>query len=496
MKTLRRVPRADLPADAQGRLRVFATGFEALAADSYGVARDAARLATELVPSQEREPFDYQARFLTEEVDRAEAAYARLPAAAKAADAATGDRAANAARGLFTCLVKNDWARGLEFLRAAGEPWQSIAEREAKRPAGAADREALGNMWCKAAEQLPAPDAAGARQRAGHWYLGALSQLGAGADTFRANDWAPYWYLPGVAKIDSSEREAAAARLQPRIDQVPRTPITLRVRMTRLSGFHDLRISSDGVRTSSRGGRKITGDIHVNHLRWGDHVEGHHNSGAGRLLPDGIDFSTARLVRMSHGGGGAVRVSQTPEFLELAFWHSPGNGQSDFDLTLEVESAGHDLPSRFTRQWDVAYYNWPETMPPTDAKAREALFQGVPADRVKMSTVNFVSESSPTDGWRPGTPPSKQVGADRYAMVATSTWQLPAGRYQVRAYADDGARVLIDGRVALDHWNTKGDFHARSDDFRLAAGSHQIRVEHHQITGSAILQFDLVRLGD
>ena len=51
-------------------------------------------------------PYAYQLRFLEEELARAEAAHARLPAAAKKADAVTDDPGTNTARGLFLCLVK------------------------------------------------------------------------------------------------------------------------------------------------------------------------------------------------------------------------------------------------------------------------------------------------------------------------------------------------------------------------------------------------------
>jgi hypothetical protein len=487
VRTLQRLARAEVAPDVAMQVfdAVLSTGFEALAADDYGPGRDAAQLAADQLPRLPSRgpappgrllggrPYAYQARFLKEELERAEAAYALLPAAAKKADDVTNDPDTNTARGLFACLVKNDWVKGVEYLRAGTGPWRALAEREEKPPATAADRAALGDLWWQAADGLPPDNVAAARRRARHWYLAALAQM------------------------EPAQRAAAADRLRPRIDQVPRTPITLHVRMTGLSGYHWLRISSEGVQTTDRGGRKITDDIEVNHLRWKDHVAGHRNAGATRLLPDGVDFSTTRLVHVAANRWGAVNVAATPDAIELTFWHAPSNEKSNFDLILAVESAGYDLPSRFGRQWDVAYYNWPENAPPTDEKARAALFAGEPADWLKLSTVNFVYETSPLDEkYRPVAPPSKKAGPDHFALVARSVWQLPAGRYQVQTYADDGVRVLIDGQVALDNWLAKGDWHAASGDLRLPAGAHQIRVEYYQVTGAALLQFDLVRVGD
>jgi hypothetical protein len=485
VRTLQRLARAELPPGVAMQCgdALLAAGFEGLGADNYGLCRDAARADAELLarvrskapahPSRPPDrPFVYQIRFLEEELGRAEAAYARLSAAAKKADAVTNDPDTNTARGLFLCLVKNDWLRGTDFLRVGTEPWRTLAEREAKRRAAAADRAALGDLWWQAADGLPPADAVGARRRARYWYLGAL------------------------ALMKPAERAEGAVRLQPRIDQVPRTPITLRVRMTGLNGYHWLKISSDGVRTSDRGDRKITEDIQVNHLRWKDHVAGHRNAGATRLLPDGVDFSTTRLVSVVGSRWGAANVTATPESIDLAFWHAPFNEKSNFDLILTVESAGYNLPSRFAQQWDVAYYNWPERTPPTGEKARDALFAGEPADRMKMDTINFIADVSPTSDYRPGAPPSKKIGANRFALVATSVRQLPSGRYQVRTYADNGVRVHIDGSVALDNWPAKGEWQAASGELRLPAGAHPIRVEYYHNTGIALLQFDLVRLGD
>lgn len=472
-RTLRQVVRAGQSSDEPGlRTVIYTTGYEAIGSDHFALGRELAQLSAALRVPKDGPASQYQTRFLDEELARAEAAYARLPAAAKSATGATTDPAVNAARGRYVGLVKNDWVKAAEFLRAAGEPWRSLAEREEKWPGTAAGRVALGDQWWHAADTLPAAEAMEARRRARYWYLG------------------------GLAKMSPAEREEAAPRLQPRIDRVPRTPITLRIRLRGLSGFHWLRISADGVVTTNRGARKITGDIAVNHLHWNDQVSGHRNAGAGRLLPEWLDFSTAQLVRMANSKWGAVHLDASPDAVALTFWHSPGNERSDFDLILTFETAGYDLPSRFARQWDVSYYNWPEKSPPTADKARDALFAGNPADRLKASTINFVSDASPGDAWRPGAPPTQKVGAERYAMLATTTWHLPAGRYKVWMYVDDGARVLVGGKVVLDKWRTDGYFQGFSDEFRLSAGDHPVRVEYLQTTGLGLLQFKLARVGD
>ena len=67
---------------------------------------------------------------------------------------------------------------------------------------------------------------------------------------------------------------------------------------------------------------------------------------------------------------------------------------------------------------------------------------------------------------------------------------LPAGKYVVRTVSDDGVRVRIDGRVVQEDWTHHGPTEHRTV-VELAGGEHEIVVEHFELSGYAVLAFDL-----
>ena len=43
--------------------------------------------------------------------------------------------------------------------------------------------------------------------------------------------------------------------------------------------------------------------------------------------------------------------------------------------------------------------------------------------------------------------------ADRFGIVSKTKLNFQPGRWKVNIESDDGVRLLIDGKVAIDHWN-------------------------------------------
>jgi len=79
---------------------------------------------------------------------------------------------------------------------------------------------------------------------------------------------------------------------------------------------------------------------------------------------------------------------------------------------------------------------------------------------------------------------------DRFATRAVTKLTLPAGKYVVRTVSDDGIRVRIDGRVVQEDWTHHGPTEHRTI-VELAGGEHEIVVEHFELSGYAVLAFDL-----
>lgn len=79
---------------------------------------------------------------------------------------------------------------------------------------------------------------------------------------------------------------------------------------------------------------------------------------------------------------------------------------------------------------------------------------------------------------------------DRFAVVARTHMNLPAGKWRLRTISDDGVRVYVDDRRVIDNWT----WHVPTEDtaeFDSPGALHQIQVEYFEIDGHAQLQFFL-----
>lgn len=88
------------------------------------------------------------------------------------------DAAANLEYGLFLCMVRNQWDKGLPHLARGTEgPFRTAATRELGGPEAAADQAALGDLWWDLAEKEKEPTKGSARARAATWYDRSIAGL-------------------------------------------------------------------------------------------------------------------------------------------------------------------------------------------------------------------------------------------------------------------------------------------------------------------------------
>src|SRR4030095_3863306 len=81
------------------------------------------------------------------------------------------DPTANLEYGLFLCMVRGQWEKGLPHLARGTEgPFRTIATRELGAPESAADQAGLGDFWWDLAEKESGATKPAARSRAMHWY--------------------------------------------------------------------------------------------------------------------------------------------------------------------------------------------------------------------------------------------------------------------------------------------------------------------------------------
>jgi hypothetical protein len=88
----------------------------------------------------------------------------------------------------------------------------------------------------------------------------------------------------------------------------------------------------------------------------------------------------------------------------------------------------------------------------------------------------------------------KELPADSFAVVATTTMNFPKDIYQLSITADDLVRVYLDGKMIIDAWSSS---YTQYDDgtshmVELALnGKHQLKVVHAEKTGLATLQLQI-----
>ena len=85
--------------------------------------------------------------------------------------------------------------------------------------------------------------------------------------------------------------------------------------------------------------------------------------------------------------------------------------------------------------------------------------------------------------WGSGSP-GAGVNVDGFSAVWTGAFDFQAGTTTFSAGADDGIRLYVDGTLVIDQWKDQA-FTTYTAARSLIAGSHQIRVEYYENTGSA-----------
>jgi len=138
--------------------------------------------------------------------------------------------------------------------------------------------------------------------------------------------------------------------------------------------------------------------------------------------------------------------------------------------------------------WDVRYFGWSKELDPRESDENwSKITSSSPILRERSPCIDY---SWGTRGPAPGLP------ADRFAVVATTKLRWPvvlkAGpeelRYErLKTLSDDGVRVFLDGKKAIDNWT----WHVPTEDTADVnlAGEHEIRIEYFEIDGHAQLKF-------
>jgi parallel beta-helix repeat protein len=170
----------------------------------------------------------------------------------------------------------------------------------------------------------------------------------------------------------------------------------------------------------------------------------------------------------------------------------------DFDVRLsyrgarvvsprgEATPAGAPYSFGYTRyfvpvDWSVRFYAFDEQISPdVDQEAFKKVLGGTPLKTEQRDRLDFISGQSIAEG----------VPADRVAIVAEGTVELPAGVYYLRTISDEGVRVWMDDERIVDRWTPHESAVTIT---AINGGQRRFRVEYYDLGGFAELRFEILR---
>ncbi len=250
------------------------TGFDAIAADDYDSGMKLAGLAKVSAQNCGDARLVQEAEFLGAEMSRCRDGFARVKPFEAILRGKPGDPEASLASGKFLCFVKNDWEVGLPLMAHGTNAAlkAALAAELNATPKTSEARMALGNLWRDLAGAASAEDKMHYQERARFWYLRALA----------------------LAK--EPDKSLLRQQCDEWIRAVPAEPGELHI-FSRFDGTETIDIYSDEIRW--RTGKEAVSSK-INQVKLGDFKTGEmkiiKNSEATRMLPDTVDFSTARLA--------------------------------------------------------------------------------------------------------------------------------------------------------------------------------------------------------
>ncbi|MBL7804774.1 MAG: right-handed parallel beta-helix repeat-containing protein [Saprospiraceae bacterium] len=129
-----------------------------------------------------------------------------------------------------------------------------------------------------------------------------------------------------------------------------------------------------------------------------------------------------------------------------------------------------------TFSWKLRFFNYTDESDPLKNPAGfDKLLRQTPAAEKTVPELAFAWWDKPADG----------VDAEHFATVAETEFTIAKGRYKLELCSDDGARLYLDGKRLIDHW----DVHEPATDEVIVSlnGKHRLRVEHFEAGGFSTL---------
>lgn len=162
--------------------------------------------------------------------------------------------------------------------------------------------------------------------------------------------------------------------------------------------------------------------------------------------------------------------------LELKF-----TGQGFTDRFGRFIKKGQSYPFQFSRfekklDWQVRWYSYDES---SDPMQHYDVFKAL---KNKPSSAVATKEELHYAWWGA---PAKGIDADHFATFAETKFDIAEGTYTLSLTSDDGAKLYLDGKLLIDHWNIH---EPATDEIQVTlGGTHRLEIEHFEGGGFATL---------
>ena len=164
---------------------------------------------------------------------------------------------------------------------------------------------------------------------------------------------------------------------------------------------------------------------------------------------------------------------------------SHGPAQTTVEFWAEFDSP------MMAAEWKVTWFP-SEVDPLTSLEAWRANATKVDAVSATVKRLNFdYGYDGPRDLNLTPEINERGAGGDDFGMIARTQILLPAGKWRFRLLSDDGSRLVVNGEMLIEMWQSQQPA-AKSVDFSQSQpGPVDFVVEHFEGKGAAKLKFTI-----
>ncbi|MBL1218597.1 MAG: hypothetical protein D8M59_14025 [Planctomycetes bacterium] len=169
----------------------------------------------------------------------------------------------------------------------------------------------------------------------------------------------------------------------------------------------------------------------------------------------------------------------------------PGIHPYDFLITTNNGTTYSIEGTFLIVDWTVTVFPW-TVDPREDLDGWYAESEGNQAITATTQTISFkYAFGSPSNVGISDEITQAEFKPDRFGTIAHTTLPLTAGTWNISTMSDDGVRVTVDGERVIDNWTWHGPT-PNTGQFTLdAQRTVDITIEHFEIDGYAILEFEI-----